>query len=69
MVYSCTYTPKIPLLGKFWRALGVKNIGFFIAILLPFGIFYGNLVHFMAKWYILWHFGVLYGDLVNFVVI
>jgi hypothetical protein len=34
-----------------------------------FGIFYGDLVYFMAIWYILWRFGIFYGDLVYFMAI
>jgi hypothetical protein len=33
------------------------------------GIFYGNLVYFMAVWYILCLFGIIYGHLVYFITI
>jgi hypothetical protein len=32
--------------------------------LLPFGIFYGNLVSFIVIWYILWSFGILFSVVV-----
>jgi hypothetical protein len=35
-------------------------------ILWPVGIFYGQLVYFMASWYILWPVGIFYGQLVYF---
>jgi hypothetical protein len=34
-----------------------------------FGIFCGNLVYFVAIWYILWQFGIFCGNLVYFVAI
>jgi hypothetical protein len=40
--------PKIPNLGIFWRALQWK-----MYILIPFGLFYGNLVCFIVMWYVL----------------
>jgi hypothetical protein len=33
--------------GDIFEGLGIKN-----------GIFYGNWVHFIALWYILWSFGI-----------
>jgi hypothetical protein len=42
---------------NFERVLQRKKIW---SILMPFGIFYGHLVYFMAIWYILWPFGILF---------
>jgi hypothetical protein len=50
------FKPKIPI----WVDFGVPCIA---------GIFYGQLVNFLAICYILWHFGIFYGTLVYFVVI
>jgi hypothetical protein len=47
-------------LGKFWKALE-RNI---LLYYMPFGTFYGHLIHFKAMWYILWPFGIFYGHLV-----
>jgi hypothetical protein len=47
--------PKIPTLGKFWRALKGKGgyilrpFGIYVR---PFGILYGHLVYFLPFWYI-----------------
>jgi hypothetical protein len=54
--------PKNPKLGKFWRALQRKVFAYFMAIwsfLFSFGIFCGNLAHFMIISYIFSRFGVL----------
>jgi hypothetical protein len=42
------FIPKIPI----WVFFGGPWTGKCCHILWPFGIFYGNLVHFMAVWYI-----------------
>jgi hypothetical protein len=49
------FQTKNPNLGKFWRVLQWKMFVYFMSIwsiLLPFGIFYTNLVHFLVIWYI-----------------
>jgi hypothetical protein len=56
---------KNPNLGKFWRVLQCKVLVYFMAIsfiVLPFGIFCGNLVNFTVVWYIFSRFGVLFQD-------
>jgi hypothetical protein len=48
--------PKIPFWEKFegpWN----RKYGY---MLLPFGIFYGHLVYFIAFWYSLWPFGMFF---------
>jgi hypothetical protein len=35
-------------------------------MLLPFGLFYGHLLNFVAIWYIAWLIGIVYGHLVYF---
>jgi hypothetical protein len=74
---------KAKNLGKFWRFLQWKILVHFMAIysfLLPFGIFCGHLVYFVAIWYtylvyfvaiwyiwyILWPFGIFYSHLQYF---
>jgi hypothetical protein len=50
MVYFQT---KNPNLGNFWRVLQLMMLVHFMAIrtiLLPLGIFYGHLVHFVVIW-------------------
>jgi hypothetical protein len=50
----------------FWEGLGMENI---VYILSPFGIFYSQLVYYMAIWNILQSIGTYYGHWVYFVVI
>jgi hypothetical protein len=60
MVYFQT---KNTNLGKFWKVLQWKMFGIFRAImstLQPNGLFYGDLVHFVVIWYILWSFGIYF---------
>jgi hypothetical protein len=57
MVYFQT---KNPNLGKFWRVLQWQDI----CTLWTFGIFYSQLLYFMAIWYILWLFGIYFPVLV-----
>jgi hypothetical protein len=40
-----------------------------VGILRSFCVVYGQILHFMDIWYILWSFGTFYGHLVHFVVI
>jgi hypothetical protein len=50
--------------GKFWTVFKWKMWVFFMAMLSnlrPNGIFYGHVVYFMSKWYILWPFGGHFG--------
>jgi hypothetical protein len=52
---SSIFKPKNPNLGKIWRVLQWKMSVYFMSIcfiIQPFGNFYGNLVYFMAVWYI-----------------
>jgi hypothetical protein len=52
-------------LGKFWRVLQWMLLVCFMAIwsiLQPFGIFCGNLEHFMIIWYIFPRFGMLHQE-------
>jgi hypothetical protein len=51
------FKPKIPNLGKFWRALE-----WYMLVC----IFYDHLEYFMAIWYNLWPFGIVCGDLLYF---
>jgi hypothetical protein len=46
MVYFQT---KNPILGKFWKVLQWKML-----------VFYGQMVYFMAIWYIMWSFGIFF---------
>jgi hypothetical protein len=69
MVYFQTKNPKM---GKFFEGLAMEDVGIFmsiLSILRPNGIFYGQMVYFMDKWYILWTFGKFCCKLVHFVVI
>jgi hypothetical protein len=43
MVYFQTKNPNV---GKFWEGLSMEDV------LWPFGTFYGNVVYFVAIWYI-----------------
>jgi hypothetical protein len=55
------FNPKIQI----WvnsEHLAMEDVG--IHILWPFGIFYSNLVYFMAIWYIFWLFGIFFPVLV-----
>jgi hypothetical protein len=54
------FKPKIPL----WVNFGGPCNGKSCFILRPFGLFYGNLKHFMAIGYILWSFGIFFPVLV-----
>jgi hypothetical protein len=59
------FRTKNPNLGAFWRALDWKMFIYFMDIrniLLTFGIFYDNLVHFVFIWYIFSHFGIKYAE-------
>jgi hypothetical protein len=44
--------------GKILEGLAMEDDG--IPILLPFGLFYGHFVYFVAIWYILWLFGIFF---------
>jgi hypothetical protein len=55
------FKPKIPILGKFWRAQS-KRCWY---ILLTFGIFYGHLGYFMTICYILCSIGTFFLVLVS----
>jgi hypothetical protein len=49
------FQTKNPTWGKFWRALQMKMLVYFMTIwiiLWPFGIIYGRLVYFVVIWYI-----------------
>jgi hypothetical protein len=62
MVYFQT---KKTNLGKFWRALDLEILIYFIVIwnILPtFGIFYDHLVHFVFIWYIIPGFGIMHQE-------
>jgi hypothetical protein len=50
--------PKIPI----WVYFGGPWNGKCLYILLPYGIFYGLLVHFGVIWYIFPRFGLLYQE-------
>jgi hypothetical protein len=43
-------------LGKFWRVMQWTMLVYF----LPFSLFYGHLVYFVAVWYVLWLFGITF---------
>jgi hypothetical protein len=56
---------KNPNLGKFWTALEWKMLihpAVIWNILLPFGLFYGNLVNFVVVWCVMTHFGRVFRD-------
>jgi hypothetical protein len=55
------FPTKNPNLGKFWRALQLKMLVYFMdirSILRSFGKFYGRLVYFVVIWYMFSHFGI-----------
>jgi hypothetical protein len=54
------FNPKIPI----WVNFGGSCNGRFLCMLWLFGPFSGNLVYFMALWYILWSFGLFFPVLV-----
>jgi hypothetical protein len=57
-----SFQTKNPNLGKFWRALDLKMLIYFMAIwsiLQPFGIFHDLLVQFVFIWYIFPGFGIM----------
>jgi hypothetical protein len=59
------FQTKNPNLGKFWNAWHWKILIYFMSIsniLHTFGIFHGNLVHFVFIWYILSGFGIMYQE-------
>jgi hypothetical protein len=53
-------------LGKFWSALQWKMLvilcTYFLSILRPFDIFYGNFVYFVVVWYIFPRVGKFYQE-------
>jgi hypothetical protein len=56
------FQTKNPNLGKLWRVLLWKILGYFLtiwSILRPLEIFYGHLVYIVVIWYILPRFGIL----------
>jgi hypothetical protein len=62
MVYFQTENPNW---GKFWSALDLKMLIYFMSIsniLQTFGIFYDHLVHFVFIWYIFSAFGIIYQE-------
>jgi hypothetical protein len=44
-----SFKPKNPILGKNSEGLGMENVVFYV--LWPFGMFFGDLVEFIAVWY------------------
>jgi hypothetical protein len=57
------FKPKIPHLGKFWRALVWKMVIYFMALgnsLQTLGICHDHWVHFVFVWYIFHSFGKSY---------
>jgi hypothetical protein len=54
------FKPKKSNLGKFWKVFHRKMLVF----LWPSCLFYSQMVHFMAIWYILWPFGTFCGHFV-----
>jgi hypothetical protein len=60
------FQTKYPNLGKFLEDPAMEEVG---STLLPFGLFYGHSVYFVAIWYILRLFGIFDGYLAYFTVI
>jgi hypothetical protein len=53
--------PKILI----WVNFGGLRNARFLYVFWPFGLFYGNLVYFVAIWYIFWLFGLFFPVMVS----